>query len=218
MDVLDYFGFHGGNSGWVTQCSFSEYFLDTVIPYVIRKRNKCGLKKCVILLDQCRAHLFSMPSTVPVILEENNIELLYFPAGYTRILQPLDVSVNAVLQNDFTKHFHPIDGEAMDKYRCRIWEELMKSCKTALTQRVIEDGFKESGIFPFDPSVLYHKAESYMRETIPEPAVKATNKPKENISKFTFNTKISELPSDCIEVVPFKKNKEKEKEEDTTLE
>jgi hypothetical protein len=74
-------------TGWMTSSLFKEY--------LIRLNNYLGDRHIVLFLDQSRVH--------PQDLNLSNIKIIFFPAGTTSLLQPMDMGIFKAFKRFYKK-------------------------------------------------------------------------------------------------------------------
>jgi hypothetical protein len=119
----------------------------------------------LLVIDGHDSHKSEQFLTMP---EEHNIIVCALPPHATHLLQPLDVKVFQQC-----KHFHQkaIDESIRSydvEYKLRTFlSDLPKIRRQSLTQRTILSGWKASGLWPVNPSIVIDKLKEE-RNTTPE--------------------------------------------------
>ena len=90
---------------WSNRLTMVSYVESVLVPYFNTARRQLGLspdQPCLLLCDVFAAH-----RTVEFRdkLQENNIKVIYIPAGCTGQLQPLDVAFNDVMKSMISSRF-----------------------------------------------------------------------------------------------------------------
>ncbi len=111
----------------------------------------------LLLLDRHSTHL-ELSSCKHMV--DNNIQPLYLPAHTTHLLQPLDDVIFASFKFNMRKSVEwermrrLISGESLNG----MLEEILEQNKSKIfTKEVIQAGFKHTGIWSFDASVICEK-------------------------------------------------------------
>lgn len=148
-----YFNVSGSSSGWINDEIFKKWIDDFII-HVDKIRSEIGNPNAPALLISdghgSRAYASSILS-----LNSANVKLLVIPAHSSTILQPLDLSVNAIFKHYLTRQ--KFAGKPDDAPARRVL--LVDQCRLALdvAQRelFIRQGFERSGLFPFNPNRVF---------------------------------------------------------------
>ncbi len=147
-------------SGWFEEALFSNWFSSVALPYF---RQLKGNGRKVIIGDNVASHI-----SLDVISKcrENDIDFILFPPNCTHLLQPLDVIFfrqlkpkwRKTLKNWKLKHSGPIPKDQFGKLLFSAMKELGLYPDTIPPQQkyfqsdYLKSSFKETGIFPFNPS------------------------------------------------------------------
>lgn len=109
--------------------------------------------KCLLIFDGAKCHL-SYEALEEA--DKNNIVLYCLPSNTTHELQPLDKSVNRSFEHHWDQEVlnylcnsqeRTLNKAAFNKIFSRTWPKCM-------TQTNIMNGFKATGLYPFDPDVI----------------------------------------------------------------
>lgn len=123
--------------------------------------------KCLLIFDGASCHLdFDIVDAA----EKNDIILYCLPSNTTHELQPLDKSVNKSFENywdqEVMKFMYHNPTKKLNKTRfnpifTKVWAK-------SLTPENIINGFRATGLFPFDPNVIHEDAyaPSLLTETL----------------------------------------------------
>jgi hypothetical protein len=146
---------NGANLGSMVAMQENGYFTKEVLPQVLNhllKYTENVLKPVLLILDGSSTHL---DSAALEAASEKGIEILCLPANTTHRLQPLDVSVFGPLSTYWAtacSRFRLDRGYSISKYDvCSLFAE---PWTTATSVKNIQAGFRNCGIWPFDPSKI----------------------------------------------------------------
>ncbi|KAL0821830.1 hypothetical protein ABMA28_005237 [Loxostege sticticalis] len=114
-------------------------------------------EKCLLIFDGAKCHL----SVEALDAADNNDMVLYcLPSNTTHELQPLDKSVNKSFEHHWDQEVlnylsasadRTLTKATFNKIFTRVWPKCM-------THNNIVNGFKATGLFPFDPQVIPEEA------------------------------------------------------------
>lgn len=113
--------------------------------------------KCLLIFDGASSHL---DIRIVDAADENNVVLYCLPSNTTHELQPLDKSVNKSYEHYWDEEVllysyqHPdkrITKSRFNKIFSRVWLKCM-------TQENIVNGFKATGLYPYNPSAIPEEA------------------------------------------------------------
>lgn len=135
-------------TGWSNSAIFRQYLEDHFCKFIPTHADQ----KILLLMDGHKSH-------VSVFLSEwalsKGILLFVLPAHTSHALQTLDVSCYGPFERMYHNHCHKLirrTGGAITKYNlCEI------ACKVyirALSAENLQSGFKRTGVFPFNPSII----------------------------------------------------------------
>ena len=82
-----------------------KYIDQVIVPYIERRREALDLNTnhpALAIFDHFKGQL---TERVTSALEENNVHSVLIPAAYTRLLQPMDISVNKVVKSFLRRNF-----------------------------------------------------------------------------------------------------------------
>ena len=80
--------------------------------------------------------------------------LFCLPSKTTHRLQPLDVSCSAVLQHQWRKTVLELNSRGLSIHYDNIVSVYLKVSQSAMTKLNIQNGFRRTGIHPFNPSIF----------------------------------------------------------------
>ena len=92
--------------------------------------------------------------------DELRILLLILPSHSTHRLQPLDVSLFAPLATFYTNGLNQLLSNSLGMVsmtKRAFWSIFWPAWRQAFTPENIESGFKKTGIFPYNPSLILDK-------------------------------------------------------------
>lgn len=133
-------------NSWTTIEIINDWIKSIIIPYA---RNKCNNKKILLIWDRAKTHL---NEDTKKLLEENSIIQVFIPPGMTRILQPLDVSINKPFKDllkdmyiqaciNAKKHIEKVKREIIINWIVDAWNN-----KNNINENIIKNSFLITGI------------------------------------------------------------------------
>ena len=137
-------------SGYINTDLFLEmgyHFLEFL------KKNQLDTLRHLILLDGHVTHTYN--SYFINLMKANNVLVVLFPPHCSAFLQPLDATPFATLKNTWQRELHYWNrkkcGRAITKSE---WFLLFRRAWRSVSVPTIVKGFRETGIFPLDFSVI----------------------------------------------------------------
>ena len=139
-------------SGYINADLFAEYG-NRFIAFLKEKHLLGNGQKHMLLLDLHSSHLFNAKFMRAML--ENNIEVCSFPPHCTHVLQPLDDVPFAVLKAKYQKELlsHNFSVAGAKTNPMQLFRVLVPAFTQAFTPENIRKGFKQTGIYPIDPTV-----------------------------------------------------------------
>lgn len=162
--------------------------------------------RCLLIFDGASSHL---DYRIVEKADEHNIELYCLPSNTTHELQPLDKSVNKSYEHHWDQELllynYQNPNNKMTKSRFnRIFSKVWVKC---MTQENIINGFRATGLYPFDPSAI--PKEAYAPSILTELPVSPENEIQCNsnahnhnsgfVSPVIVNTADSDCPTNALE-------------------
>lgn len=113
--------------------------------------------KCLLIFDGASSHL---DARIVDAAEEHEIVLYCLPSNTTHELQPLDKSVNKSYEHHWDEevllYAYQYPDRKLTKQRfCKMFTKVWQKC---MTQQNIINGFKATGLYPYDPYVIPQEA------------------------------------------------------------
>ena len=141
------------DSGWVKDYLIVEWG-HIFLRFLRNKNLLIPGRKHILILDGHTTHSLNLKFIE--LMSENGIILWCLPPHTSHILQPLDKDVFCHLKREWAKHgkefIHSIGGRVMtnaDKMTL-----INKVLPLAFTERNIRNGFKRTGLYPFNPIAI----------------------------------------------------------------
>ncbi|XP_055351928.1 uncharacterized protein LOC129598178 [Paramacrobiotus metropolitanus] len=137
------------HSGVMDTDVFLEYFEKEVLPRLTAPKN-------LIMLDGHSSHVYNEKFLLLCANSKQNIRVVIFPAGQTCRTQPLDLRVfgpvkrcwkNVLREKNLT-----VSADEVSKQNFAL--ELMDKWEDFNMPANIQSGFREAGIYPFDPAIV----------------------------------------------------------------
>lgn len=190
-------------SGWMQKPIFEKWF-DKFIEHSKATKDKPVL----LLLDGHSTHIQSL--YIIDKARENGVTILCFPPHCTHRLQPLDVSfmkpLSTYYDQELTNWLRSNPGKIVTMFK--IAEILSKAFLRAATMLTAINGFKKTGIYPYDPNIFPDSVfEASVTTDTPLVASEAAN-----ISLNSVTTETSLVPSEAVNI---SLNSEQEKVSDS---
>ena len=133
-------------NGWMDQELFNLWFSDHFLKYIPSSR------PVILLMDGHKSHF--NPDTIQ-LASEKGVILFTLPPNTTHLCQPLDRSCFGPLKTawrDVCHRFTCDTGEVVSRHTFSLL--LNEAWSIAMTRSNIINGFKVTGIFPFNPAAL----------------------------------------------------------------
>ena len=152
-------------TGWMNTDLFIEFIKDIFHPHVVKKH---GLHVPVVLfIDGHSSHL---SLDVCLLCDELEIILIQLYPNSTFLTQPADVACFKSLKSIWRKVIDDYKGNDMSKIVSKpAFGHLMEKSFAQLTSNTIVNGFKASGIYPWNPKNI-NFSKCLGMETAKEPA------------------------------------------------
>lgn len=133
-------------NGWMTASCFYEYIANVFVPFL---KNENITLPVIVFLDGHSSHLSLELSE---FCKDNQIALVSLFPNATHILQPLDVSVFGPIKQKWKKICRQwrIDHDGKEISKENVPVALNSVLADPNMQQNIINGFKSTGIFPFD--------------------------------------------------------------------
>ncbi|CAD6211370.1 GSCOCG00010982001-RA-CDS, partial [Cotesia congregata] len=150
-------------TGWMKTDVFYDYCTKSLNPWLTEKNIK---RPVLVLVDGHKSHLTLKLSE---FCAENQIILYPLPPNTTHMMQPADVSVFKPLNPEWQKtvrdwQMQPenLNSHLSKNKLCPLLKKLLDSTNLSDT---IKNGFKRTGLYPFDPDAIdYTKCVQNNRE------------------------------------------------------
>lgn len=146
--------YNRSQSGWFDASTFQDWFMKVIVPWARRTNSPK-----VVIGDNLSSHI-----NIDVLREcqRHNIRFVLLPPNTTQVTQPLDVSYFRPLKQAWRSILTKVKLEnpnlnCVDK--CvfpQLLSELVKKMKFNSPQN-IKNGFKATGIYPYNPDEVYKK-------------------------------------------------------------
>uniref|UniRef100_A0A1Y1LYU9 HTH CENPB-type domain-containing protein n=1 Tax=Photinus pyralis TaxID=7054 RepID=A0A1Y1LYU9_PHOPY len=134
------------DSGWMTSAVFYEYISNHFLPYIQTNNIQ---KPVILFVDGHRSHL---TKHVSQLCDENGVILISLFPNTTHIMQPADVAVFKPLKSGWATEVRKWKYENFPKDVTRsTFGTILKSVfDKYASHKTIQNGFRKSGLFPFD--------------------------------------------------------------------
>ena len=136
-------------SGWMTAPAFFEYLANAFLPWVQRNDIKMPV---ILFVDGHSTHLTLQTCQ---FCEQNRIILYLLPPNTTHILQPADVGPFKPMKSMWRSEIHNFQRENPNSVvRRKDAGVLLKKILKTLSRSSIVNGFKATGLYPFNPNIV----------------------------------------------------------------
>ncbi|EED16700.1 transposon, putative [Talaromyces stipitatus ATCC 10500] len=159
-------------NGWTTDEIGLQWLQKHFIPHTT-SRTKGRYR--MLILDGHGSHLTPQ---FDQICTENNIIPVCMPSHSSHLLQPLDVGCFAVLKRQYALHVEQrvrLGFNHIDKYD--FLTAFPEARTVAYKAENIQNGFKATGLVPFDPDHVYQKLTVQLRTPTPPPSRSSDSQP-----------------------------------------
>ncbi|KAJ2940839.1 hypothetical protein O0L34_g10097 [Tuta absoluta] len=125
--------------------------------YSIPRRKYKSPGKCLLIFDGASSHL---DARIVDEADKNNIVLYCLPSNTTHELQPLDKSVNKSFEHYWDEEvlLYAYQNPERKITKTRFGKIFTKVWSRCMTQSNIINGFRATGLYPYDPSVIPDQA------------------------------------------------------------
>ena len=143
--------FSATTKGYITKSRFHQYGVH-FIKFLMHE----GLtnRKNLLIVDGHKSHLYNLPFYEA--MRANGIEILTIPLHTSHVLQPLDSIPFAQFKKNWEKNLRRYNiahsGRSLNKVD--FWEVFSPSWNQAMTTKNIMAGFRNMGIYPYDPLAI----------------------------------------------------------------
>lgn len=148
--VPDDFAVDKSATGWMNQDIFYDYIKNTFHPDLVKNKIKFPV---ILFVDGHASHLSYKLSELCTGLK---IELICLPPNATRIMQPADVSCFKPIKNSWADAVTVWRRTNIDQIltKKRFAKILKIVCDNFITKETITNGFRASGLYPFDENAI----------------------------------------------------------------
>ncbi|XP_062551536.1 uncharacterized protein LOC134216729 [Armigeres subalbatus] len=163
-------GIAKSDSGWMTTVVFRDYIRNVLNPYLQKKQVK---KPVIFIVDGHSSHVNLETSNM---CRDMGVILIALYPNVTRIMQPADVSAFKPLKNGWPK---AVERFRKDNPLRRVtlpdFAVVLQDClRHSLTSTSIKNGFRASGLFPWNHSAIdYSKCMTISAETEEDDVIEA---------------------------------------------
>ena len=137
--------------GYITKSHFHQYGVHFI---KFLKHEGLANRKNLLIVDGHKSHLYNLPFYEA--MRANGIEVLTIPPHTSHVLQPLDSIPFAQLKKNWEKNLRRYNiahsGRLLNKVD--FWEVFSPSWNQAMTTKNIMAGFRNMGIYPYDPLAI----------------------------------------------------------------
>lgn len=156
-DILDDYHITGTHSGWINGEILKNWVENQLVHEIQKRRIQYNyVGRCVIILDN---HSSRDSIDMERMQSEYGIDFLRLPPHSSAAMQPLDRCPNGELKKLFARNYKPNSGDDATERRIRILRAAKPCIDTCLSAFYAEAGWRESGLFPYDPARILAKGE-----------------------------------------------------------
>lgn len=187
MSIPSSWGIGNSESGWMCSATFYEYIANIFVPWLDKEKIE---RPILLFIDGHKSHLTLHLSNFCM---DNGIELVALFPNSTHLLQPMDVAVFRPLKNAWKNEIQKWrSANGGIKVLKQNFGALFGKALEHVTETTVKNGFRVSGICPFNvENVKFEKLSEYHSLT-PAPS---TNNNSLNICLKELETRI---PSDTL--------------------
>lgn len=153
-------GLGTSENGWMCSSTFYEYMTNIFSPWLIKE----NIEKPVLFFVD--GHVSHLTMHVSNFCAQNGIELIALYPNSTHLLQPMDVSVFRPLKLAFRNE---VQKWRMDNYGNKLqkcnFAVVFEKALSHITEETIQNGFKASGLHPFNIKNVHFKKISAKNNT-----------------------------------------------------
>jgi hypothetical protein len=172
-EVQKQFHFAGQSSGWMTGQIFKN-IVENGFSAAIESKRVNKNEPVLLIFDH---HSSRDSIDAEKLWNDHKILLLIIPPHSSALTQPLEVSVNGELKRLLSERFVDIPEESLTDRRNRLLQILHRCLSRAQCADIILNGFERTGLWPFNPQVVYNSA-MVLNSVKPKPSVEAGKKRK----------------------------------------
>ena len=153
QEVMENIYITGQQNGWITGNIFNNYIEKIFVPAIQNMRIKCSnLNEPVLLIFDI--HTSRSFINAKMLWENDKIIFLGLPSRSSAILQPFDLSVNAVFKSTLKSLFKSVDNESRSETRSRLMYAAHRSLQMTLNPHTIKLGCERCGLWPINPQII----------------------------------------------------------------
>ena len=150
--VPDKFHVAHSESGWMTSKNFFEFIANAFIPWL---DDQMIARPVVLFVDGHKTHVTMQAS---VLCQDNGVILYLLPPNTTHILQPADVGPFRPMKHYWREQVIQFQRENPNQQiQRKDVAPLLHKAMQLVAKKSIRNGFKKSGIFPFDVDAVDYK-------------------------------------------------------------
>lgn len=198
-------GIAKSENGWMTTDVFRDYIKNVLNPHLERNKVK---KPVIFITDRHVSHINIDTSTM---CREMGIILIALYPNVTRIMQPADVAAFKPLKNGWTKTVEQFRRENPNAaVTVNNFASVLQDClRNSLTVKSIQNGFKASGLFPWNYNAInFDKclgtSAAASTPTLPQERIdsddelQVAKRTLEKCAEYIGNTRIKKFKSDFV--------------------
>jgi len=137
------------DKGWITGETFFEYVANVFYPWLIEKKIQLPV---ILFLD---GHVSHLTYHLSMFCKDKGIHIIAFYPNSTHIQQPLDVAIFGPLKKEWAKEVHDWRMKSEDSLTKYDFAPLLNQViNTRLTKETVKNGFRTTGLFPWDSSAI----------------------------------------------------------------
>ena len=165
------------DSGWMTKIGFLDWFQNLFIPSLTEER------PVLLIIDGHSSHI---SYNVRQVAKQNDIHMLKLPPHLTHLLQPMDVGVFKPLKASWYKVVSEFTKQQKKPVTKKEFPSLLKKVWDSYKEENAINGFKKTGIHPFDKDVIpassLAPSESFHHLPVSPPSVASSSSAAELVS------------------------------------
>lgn len=174
------FAYGYAENGWMVAKNFFEYITNEFEPWLCKKKIA---RPVILYIDSHSSHITLHLSK---FCSEHGIVLIALHTNATHILQPLDVAVFRTVKAQWQKVCESFCQNSLivgiQKYQ---FAPLLQKCFNTINfQKILQNGFKKCGLYPFNVNAIDFKKVLKLNEVSESPDESTSNNSKATQTNF----------------------------------
>jgi hypothetical protein len=175
----------GSKKGWMNRKLFAAWVDNVFLKHVTAVRQQLNQPNASAVLITDRHNSRECPEALTRLMA-SNVTVLTLPAHSSHIIQPLDRTVFGALKNYLLAKIDFSDTDSASIQRQKILQALGTAFYHAVEPGTVMNGWKISGLYPFNPAVVLNNTTLVLQQAIRETSERGTT--RLNISGKVIST------------------------------